>query len=144
VDEDRAEEVVQDVFLRLWTRRDWTITTTVRAYLFGAVRHRALNLVHRNNLEARSAELMLRDAAAYDLDDEEDSDDRELRRVLIQAITTFPERQRAAIVLRIERELSYREIGDVLGISATAAGNLVKKAEDKLQRVLQDWRPGLV
>ena len=136
VDESRAEEIVQDVFLKFWARRDWVISTTPRAYLFGAVRHHALNVMHRDVIEARSAEVLRRDVETHA---DDGGIDLELHTLLANTVAAFPERQRAAIVLRIERELSYREVGDALGISATAAGNLIKKAEDKLRRVLGDW-----
>jgi len=136
-----AEEVVQDVFLTLWTRRDWSVHTTVRAYLFGAVRHRALNVVHRREIEARASEILVRDAVrdTSPIQSDDVAADSELRTLIAQTIATFPERQRAAIILRIDRNLSYSEIGGALGISATAAGNLVKKGEAKLRTALRPY-----
>lgn len=135
-----AEEIVQDVFLWLWTRRDWNIKTTVRAYLYGAVRHRTLNSKHRHAIEARATELLLRDSTLESSLEEPDSlNTAELRAMIAKTVATFPERQRAAIILRIDRGLSYSEIGDALGISATAAGNLVKKGETKLQEALRPF-----
>jgi RNA polymerase sigma-70 factor (ECF subfamily) len=137
-----AEEIVQDVFLRVWTRPDLTIQTTLRAYLFGAVRHHALNMVHRATIESHAQDIMTTDAAMAAADLAPDSAARaELRSAIARTVVAFPERQRAAIILRIDRELSYAEIGDILGISATAAGNLVKKGEVKLRIALRAFRP---
>jgi RNA polymerase sigma factor (sigma-70 family) len=42
-DADRAEDVLQDLFFRLWLDREkLTITTSIKAYLFAAVRNRCL------------------------------------------------------------------------------------------------------
>jgi len=139
----RAEDVVQDVFLRMWTKRTWTIQTTVRAYLFGAVRHRALDVTHRTSIEVRAEETIRRDDAIEQdgIHPADTAVNAELRTMIHQTVAQFPERQRAAIILRIDRALSYSEIGDALGISATAAGNLVKKGEAKLREALRAYRP---
>lgn len=145
VGEAFAEEVVQDVFLWVWTHQTWTIKTTFRAYLFGAIRHRALNLVHRDAIETRAAELLQRDATELYRREDDISGTAahaELRRAVAQTVAALPERQRAAIILRIDRELSYAEIGESLGISATAAGNLVKKGEEKLRAALRTYMEG--
>ena len=52
-----AEEIVQDLFADLWARRaDWEPRGPVRAYVFGAVRNRALNLRKRQATERDWAE----------------------------------------------------------------------------------------
>jgi DNA-directed RNA polymerase specialized sigma24 family protein len=56
-DAARAEELVQDVFFTLWERRaEWIVTGTVPAYLFSAVRSRALNVRRRDAVEQRWAD----------------------------------------------------------------------------------------
>jgi RNA polymerase sigma-70 factor (ECF subfamily) len=43
-----AEELVQDVLLRVWQQRErWTVTGSVAAYLYGAVRNQALGHLRR-------------------------------------------------------------------------------------------------
>src|SRR5258708_10536045 len=47
-----AEELVQDVFARIWERRAaWTATDSLAAYLHGAVRNEALQRIRRDQLE---------------------------------------------------------------------------------------------
>src|ERR1043165_119616 len=53
-DRGPAEEVVQDVMLELWRRRESiTFETSLRAYLFQAARNRGLNYLRRQRVEAR-------------------------------------------------------------------------------------------
>ena len=48
--ENRARDVVQEVFLQLWERRrKWTVRSSLKAYLYQAVRNRALNRVRQKN-----------------------------------------------------------------------------------------------
>lgn len=54
-DADRAEDVVQDLFFRLWLDREkLNITTSIKAYLFAAVRNRCLTGV---NVQGRARSL---------------------------------------------------------------------------------------
>src|SRR5215207_2149794 len=54
---DIAEEIVQDLFLDIWTRRaELAIDRSIAAYLFGAARNRALNHAKR---ERRVVDLAL-------------------------------------------------------------------------------------
>src|SRR5260221_9422481 len=47
-----AEEAVHDVFARLWQMRgELQVRSGVKAYLYGAVRHRAISLLRRRMLE---------------------------------------------------------------------------------------------
>ena len=56
-EEALAEEIVQDLFADLWARRaEWRLRGPVRAYLFGAVRNRALNVRKRQATERDWAE----------------------------------------------------------------------------------------
>jgi RNA polymerase sigma-70 factor (ECF subfamily) len=133
-----AEEVVQDVFLRLWERRHlWDVRSTVRAYLFGAVRNRALHHVDRAAVEARAA-LALPQPSDLSVPVDERGD---ILDAVTRAVAALPERQRAAMILRIQRSLTHAEIGDALGVSSAAAGALVRKAEAKLRVALAAYLP---
>ena len=49
-----AEDIAQDVLWRVWDGRGaWRPTVSLRAYLFTAVRNRALNLLQRGRIRAR-------------------------------------------------------------------------------------------
>jgi RNA polymerase sigma-70 factor, ECF subfamily len=138
VGDDRAEELVQELFLDLWaTRERWEVHGSVRAYLFTAARHRGLNARRRDAVE--------RDWEA----DEARDDVRALHPrpvtpdVLIErdeqhaavsaAFALLPERCRLAMQLRWRDGLSYAEIAEVLGIS-------VKGVENQLGRGLKALR----
>jgi RNA polymerase sigma-70 factor, ECF subfamily len=139
-----AEELVQDLFAGLWARRaTWEVrggAGSVRAYLFAAVRNRALNLRARRAVE--------RDWAADEaLDDvrtihrapaqpDELLEAAELHARLDAAIESLPERCRLVMQLRWREQLSYAEIAEVMGISA-------KGVENQLSRGLKALRDRL-
>ncbi len=138
---DVAEEVIQDVFLEVWAHRaTWQVSAGIRAYLFGAVRNRALNAVRRLHLEDR---VFARDAAAAMLSAPavEATDLRayaaELEGAVRRAVARLPERMRLVVTLRWRHGLSHAEIAAVAGIT-------VKGVEKQMGRAIASLRKALV
>lgn len=134
-----AEEVVQEVFFRLWAlRHEWPITGSVRAYLYSATRNRALNILRHTATEARWEEELSRHADQAASDAHADITDDALRRegALARAIRALPEGQRAAVQLRWFSGLSYIEVAAALGVTR-------KTVENQLGRALKSLRVAL-
>jgi RNA polymerase sigma-70 factor (ECF subfamily) len=137
-EESVAEDLVQDLFSDLWARRgDWTPRESVRAYLFSAVRNRALNLRKRQAVE-RDWE---RDETVSEVPTlhlvAETTPDRlereELSARVAAAMESLPERCRLVMHLRWRERLPHAEIAAVMGIS-------VKGVEMQLSRGLKALR----
>ena len=109
---DAAKDILQDVLLALWEGRN-TIEARqgIRAYLYGAVRNRALNY-----LRDRRPPLELPDIPATEASDAGLELD-ELIRDYQKAIAELPERRREVFRLSRLYGLSYEEIADVMDIS---------------------------
>jgi len=133
-----AEELVQDLFADLWARRQsWYVRGSVRAYLFAAVRNRALNLRQRQSIErdwehdeaiADVRELHRPPEAADEILERAD-----LRARLDAALESLPERCRLVMHLRWREQMRHAEIASVMGIS-------VKGVEIQLARGLRAIR----
>lgn len=137
-DTARAEEVVQDVFLAIWqARTEWAPLGSVRGYLFGAVRNRALNVRRRDVLEqdwttqAAQADTPPLHSVAADADAE--AEQAELVSLAQAALDALPERCRLVMHLRWREGLSYAEIAVAMGIG-------VKGVENQLSRGLKAVR----
>lgn len=118
-----AEEVVQDVLLRVWEQRErWEVATTVAAYLYGSVRNRTITQVRRERVFTRwQQRAALQGAAA---DDRERGDEAyhnlrasELAELVSRAIEELPPRCREVFVLRRVHHLSGIEVARVMGIA---------------------------
>jgi RNA polymerase sigma-70 factor (ECF subfamily) len=131
-----AEELVQDLFTQLWVDRDrWPEPQNVRAYLFTAVRNRALNVGQRRQVEADwvAAETITA-SHATDADDEPSRfESDESRNSLQRAIEELPERCRLVMHLRWRDQMSHADIARIMGIS-------VKGVEAQLARGLRSLR----
>lgn len=140
-DTGRAEELVQELFLDLWTdRASWTVRSSVRAYLFTALRNRALNVCRRDDVESDWGE----DEAHADVralhpsptQPDEQLETIELQARLSQALAALPKRCALVMHLRWRDGLSYAEIAQVLGISTKGVENQLARGLRALQQRL--------
>jgi RNA polymerase sigma factor (sigma-70 family) len=141
---DGARDVVQQVFAQLWAHgAGWDqsgtrVADTRVAYLFRAVRHRALDAVkHARVVErwqrCRSAGPNVGDAGPAI--DERVERDEQLANVYA-AIAELPDRSRQVLILRWQAHLDYPDIACVLGIAPASAKMLHSRALDGLRRRL--------
>jgi RNA polymerase sigma-70 factor (ECF subfamily) len=127
-DRSRAEDLVSETFVRLLARPPRIPTETTLGYLLAIARS-----VHISGWRRRRREVALSTeplAEGPDLALRLDERD-ELDRVLA-TLARLPEGERAALLLRVDHDLSYEEIAAVLEISAVAARVRVHRARVRL------------
>lgn len=127
-DRSRAEDLVSETFVRLLTRPSKLATETALGYLLAITRN-----VHVSGWRHSRREVALpAELPAEGPDPTLRLDEREeLARVLAD-LARIPEGDRSALLLRVDHELSYEEIGSVLGISAVSARVRVHRARARL------------
>ena len=140
-----AEEVVQEVFLRVWWRRaQWEVGGTIAAYLFTAVRNGALNHL-RGARTQRNWEERSRAERQFSLPQPsgEEADElvrtRELAQAIDAAVEGLAPRCRETFVLRRKHGLSYVEIAQIMGITPKTVEVQVGLALRALRQRLGDW-----
>jgi RNA polymerase sigma-70 factor (ECF subfamily) len=139
-----AEEVVADTMSHVWELRAvWAIHHSVESYLFGAVRHRAQNIIRGARREQHWQDVFDRDAIPAMGEAPERPDtavaNADLRDRLWSAIATLPERTRLVLVLRWQQEMTFDEIAEVLGIAATAVRQTHSRALRHLRATLPEF-----
>lgn len=108
-----AEEIVQDVFLKLWmTRETLAVVENGRAYLMTIAKHQAINALKKLAREAEK-ERDIREAGLHRLHDEDDT----RFHVIDRAIDQLPPQRKAVYLMARHGRLSYEEIGRQLDIS---------------------------
>ena len=126
-DTDRAEDVVQDCFVRLWQKE----VVHDKAFLFTAVRNACIDLLRRNDP-------LCHDIEPKDLDgtitDAEAQDRSFIEARLWQAIDDLPDRQRQALLLCKRDGLSYHDAAQQMGISEKTVEHLLSNAMKSLRR----------
>lgn len=124
-DPDRAMDTVQEAFLKAFRalgryRGESAFRTWLFAIALNAVRSEARRGKRRGEREELGLEAADRVPAGDPGADRAVTDAEEAQRVA-RLLTRLPPRQRATLVLRVYEELSFREIGEVLGCSEGAA-----------------------
>ncbi len=111
-----AEEVVQDVFFRIWRgRADWVPAGAVRNYVYCAVRNAARDRLERAAVARCWAHVGLgATAAAAAIQSELEA--AEVVAAVQRALDELPPKRSAVCKLRLIDELSYAQIADRLGI----------------------------
>jgi len=138
-DAERAEDLVQDLFFRLWQdRAKLNVTGSAKAYLFASVRNRCLNA-----LEVMGRTRLLQDHEEPLMEEEGPSEDERAYRLarVDAAVEALPEERRRIFRMSRYEGLKYQEIADRLGISVKTVENQLGRALKTLREDLQDLLP---
>jgi len=135
---DVAEDLVCEIFTRVWIRRaEWTPHTTAIAYVMAAVRNEALRWL-RTQAQRTTAAPRVEAAADRWLASREMPDagvlDAEMAARVRALLGTLPEQDRTAITLRWLYELAFDEIAQVMGTTSAAVQMRLSRALKALRR----------
>lgn len=129
-----AEDLVQETFLKAFRGLDrFQAGSNFRAWLF--------RIAHNSFANQRRAAARVRQNLADDIPARQESpadtaQTRESMALLARAVNKLPPDFRAAFLLRVEEDLSFREIADVLDLTEETARWRVFKARQKLLSML--------
>lgn len=140
-DASLIEDCVQDLFVQLWKKREnLGATTSIRAYLFVALRRSIIRAV-KQKLKRTSnrtpedydfqAELAIEDMIiAQEISEEQSAQ-------LAEAFEELSKRQREVLYLRFYQEIEYEDICEIMDIGYQSVRNLVSGAISKLRTYLE-------
>lgn len=122
-----AEEIVQDLFTLLWTKRkNIQIHTSIAAYLYTAVRYMVINQIQKEAVR-ESYKGYLQKVKIFDNSTEDTVFLNDLNRSIDKEVNHLPSKCRYIFELSRKEYKTNREIAEVLGISEkTVEGHLTK------------------
>jgi RNA polymerase sigma-70 factor (ECF subfamily) len=124
-DGHRAQDVVQDTFLRLCREPRATLASRVRPWLFAVCRNRAMDVLKKEHRMTTLDERQARDCASREGDLTAALEQREAVAQVAAAMARLPTNQQEVIRLKLQDGLSYREISEVTGLSVSNVGFLM-------------------
>ncbi len=127
---EEAEDVVHDVFVALLRRRTGDTISQPRAYLFTAVRRKALKVRSRRRAESPSLQ---QEWVSW----VESGPEPDVAIDLDRALKQLPVEQREVIVLKAVEGLTFRETAKVLRIPQNTAASRYRLALAKLRVALE-------
>ena len=116
IDVTLAEEIVQEVFLRIWNQPEKFDPErgTLRSYLLAQCHGRSVDLLRSETSRRRREERDARRTAEEGYDLEHEVVDLAVAERVKEALTTLPEVEREAIALAYFGGHTYREVADLL------------------------------
>lgn len=125
-----ADDILSETFVRLWHARARLDLATVKGYLLAIARNLYLEERRRSRrIIALEDQAEIADSAP---DAAQRASARDELRVVLDALQSLPEVDRAAVLMRADGTLPYAEIARVLGITEVAAKVKVHRARLKL------------
>jgi RNA polymerase sigma-70 factor (ECF subfamily) len=132
-DIERARDVVQDTFLKLWQADRASVDGYLARWLYTVCRNRALDVrrkEQRMTTLSDNAPPPQADAARPRAD--------ESAAGVLALVSDLPERQQEAVRLKFQGGLSYREIAEVMGTNANNVGVMLHTAIATIRRKMAE------
>ncbi len=136
-DMDLAEDLVQDVFLKLWERRDSVKRETIKSYLYTIAHNMIINQAKRQQLMynfINKSKVMPTEHETPDFLMES----KEFHSYLNQVLASIPEPDRVVFLMNRIEQLKYSEIAERLGLSVKAVEKRMSKALGIISKMIKD------
>lgn len=134
-----AEDLAQQLFLNLWASASrYKPTASFKTYIYRIASNMAISFSRKARIRDSVSLDGLAEVGAEPWVERPDADPameyerRELQRSYSEALQRLPGEWRTAIELRVGRELSYREIAEVMGKSVSAVESILFRARERL------------
>lgn len=140
---ESAEEIVSDIFLKLWAGRDaYRDVLNIEKYLFTAVRNQSLNYLRKfSAYRVVTTDNPEQLNIAYSHDPYKASEWKELLAKLDEAVEMLPPRRRKIFRLVREEGFKPREVAEIMNLSHRTVETQLFKAVKTLHVVLQPHLP---
>ena len=137
-DEDRAKDVVQDTFIKLYEQDPEKVKESLKAWLFTVCRNRCFDIIRKEKRMVNIGDdqlTVIRDAGDDPSRAAERADEHSN---VIKFLDRLPENQREVIRLKFEGDMSYKEISQVTQLSVSNVGFLIHAGIKRLRGLLSD------
>lgn len=144
VELEDAEECVQDAMLWLWKNKEMVvIQSSLSSYLFSIVYHRAINRIKQEEVKSWAENYFYEEMQSL-IDEPNFYLIEELTTRIQEAVTALPESYKEAFVMHRFKNMSYKEIAGILGVSPKTIDYRIQQALKQLRIELKDYLPLLL
>lgn len=135
-DLERARDVVQDTFIRLYKQDVEKVKTGLKTWLYTVCRNRALDVLRKEKRMVVVDDDMFSYTATDSLSPDKQVDQNERLSQLMGYLETLSENQKEVILMKFQDGMSYQEISDATGLTTGNVGFLLHNGLKKLREIL--------
>jgi RNA polymerase sigma-70 factor, ECF subfamily len=139
-DKTWAQEIVLDIFLKLWEKRSSLITITAfEDYCFVLIKNASLNYLEKELKHSNSSLDVIAESQNKEASPEDCLINDELFAVYVKALDTLPERCREIFIRIREERQSYALVAQELNISTKTVDAQLQKAVTRLKESINTY-----
>jgi RNA polymerase sigma-70 factor (ECF subfamily) len=127
-DSEKAKDIVQDAFIKLWENADKIASDKAKSYLFTTAYRRMIDIIRREKKQGNWEEVKT-------LDYSHNQNYSGLNEALEEALNKLSEIQKSVIMLRDYEGYNYNEIGEITGLNESQVKVYIFRA----RKLLKDY-----
>jgi RNA polymerase sigma-70 factor (ECF subfamily) len=128
-DTEKARDLVQEAFAKMWVKVDEIDSKKAKSYLFSTAYHTMIDLVRREKKQGSFDEV---DMSAMS----HSKQYSDLNEILHEALDKLPEVQKSVVLLRDYEGYSYQEIGEICSLKEAQVKVYIFRARKALKAYL--------
>lgn len=119
-----AEDIVQDVFIRCWEKRDILLSDekVIKTYLFNSVRNACLDKIEKKDVMRYHIDIIKQEI----IDEETITFDEQLLLEIREELAQMPDQTQKVIIRVFMQDMKYQEVADDLHISINTVKTLLR------------------
>ncbi len=128
-----AEEVVQDLYIKLWNRREeLSLYTKIDAYVFRILKNLCIDRLRKSRIHTVSM-----DQIAVETEGTSELENSDTQELIAQIVSRLPEQQRLILQLRNVEDYSIEEIAELLDIKKNTVEVNLSRARKNVRKELK-------
>jgi len=128
-DEEKAKDIIQDTYAKLWVKVEEVSAEKVKSYLFSTAYHTMIDLIRREKKRGNMDEIEL-----YAVGHSGQYSD--LKEILNEAVNKLPPVQRSVVLLRDYEGYSYKEIAEIVSLNESQVKVYIYRARVFLKKYI--------
>lgn len=127
VSSDEAEDLVQDLMLKFWQKKDELVYLNLKSYVLKCVKNECLNKLKHETVKQNFADFQIHRNELYKMET------NNLKEKILEFINALPEKQKLVIHLKDVEEYEVSEISEILEIEENAVRVNLMRARQKVK-----------
>ncbi len=135
-EKELCEDIVQNIFIDLWTRRNDVQISDLKSYLYQSVKHQIFNHFRKSNYKKELFDKLILLNSEYNID--ELYEQKELKIQIRNAVSDLPEKRRIIFEMSRYEGISNKEISENLNISLQTVKNQISASLKSIRNSLKN------